>query len=531
MTKNEEYAATYSEYAMEQMRRYGIPASVTLAQGILESSNGQSELSVKGNAHFGIKCTDDWLKNNGSYLVYTDDRPDEKFCTYATVGDSYEHHSLFLKENVRYKSCFALAPDDYRGWCAGLERAGYASGNNYAKHLQQIIEKNGLAKYDRAVMKEAEEKGISIGAGTTPRKVKGQNMAAGEYALPLRREAFMLVTSAFGMRKDPMDGSRQQMHKGVDIQTRHEAVLATETGGKVTAVNENGQTPGGKSVRIEYSREDGSRYEVNYLHLDSIQVKVGETVRAGQQVAVTGNTGTRTTGEHLHIGVKQTAANGNVRDLDPAAYLAEIAERGNLRMEMLCNGENLMAKYTPGANKQDSGVVSAEERTEQPLSAENWMKKLLSSEDSGVGLGGDPIMAMITTLYAGLMTLAGQLDNKGQEAGREQQMQAATEACLSRKVDIGVFVPSAEKCHIQLAEGGKPLLEATVNGQKISHELTRGEVNTLTKTLGNEELKDADKQQRIASVVGRIVLAEQASVNYNQELERGQQRGEGVKMN
>jgi hypothetical protein len=110
-------------------------------------------------------------------------------------------------------------------------------------------------------------------------------------------------------------------------------------------------------------------------------------------------------------------------------------------------------------------------------------------------------------------------------------MQAATEACLSRKVDIGVIVPSAEKCHIQLAEGGKPLLEATVNGQKISHELTRGEVNILTKTLGNEELKDADKQQRIASVVGRIVLAEQASVNYNQELERGQQRGEGVKMN
>lgn len=530
MTKNEEYVATYSGYAMEQMIRYGIPASVTLAQGILESSNGQSELSVKGNAHFGIKCSGDWLKNGGTYLVYTDDRPNEKFCTYPTVGDSYEHHSTFLKENVRYKDCFALSPDDYRGWCLGLQRAGYASGDNYAKHLQQIIEKNGLAKYDQTVMKEAKEQGITIGTAV-PRKVQGQGTGRELYSFPLRRESFMLVTSAFGMRKDPMDGNRQQMHKGVDVQTRHEAVLATETDGKVTAVNENAQMPGGKSVYIEYSREDGSKYEVSYLHLDSIQVKVGETVRAGQQVAVTGNTGTRTTGEHLHIGVKQTTANGNVRDLDPAAYMAEIAERGNLKTEMLCNGENLMAKYAPESSKQDNVIQQTEEKADKPLSVEDWMKKLLSSEDSGVGLGGDPIMEMITTLYAGLMALAGQFDRKEKEAGSEQRMHEATEACLSRKIDISSFVPSAENCHIQLTDGGIPILEAIVNGQKINHELTKGEVNTLTKILGNDELNDVDKQQRIASLVGRIVIAERASMNYNQEMEQGQQRGEGMKIN
>lgn len=530
MTKNEEYAATYGEYAMEQMRRYGIPASVTLAQGILESSNGQSELSTKGNAHFGIKCTSDWLKNGGSYLVYTDDRPNEKFCTYATVGDSYEHHSAFLKENIRYKDCFALAPNDYQGWCVGLQQAGYASGNNYAKHLQQIIEKNGLAKYDEVVMKEVKEKGIVLGTDVVPRKVKGLGPENIQYAFPLRRGSFMLVTSPFGMRKDPIDGTRQQMHKGVDIQTRHEAVLATETGGKVTAINENAQTPGGKSVHIEYSREDGSKYEVNYFHLDSIQVKVGDMVRAGQQVAVTGNTGTRTTGEHLHIGVKQTTVNGNVRDLDPAAYMAEIAERGNLRTEMLCNGENLLAKYTPESKKQDNTIQQTEEKTDKPLSVDEWMKKLLASEDSGVGLGGDPIMEMITTLYAGLMALVGQFDGKKQEQDKEQQMQEATEACLSKRIDISAFVPSAEKCHIQLTERGVPLLEAIVNGQKINHELTKAEVNTLTKTLGNGELKDADKQQRIASLVGCIVITEQASMNYNQEMGQGQQRTEGVRM-
>ena len=115
MGKNQQYAEMYAEYAMEQMKRYGIPASVTLAQGILESSNGQSELSRLGNNHFGIKATKGWLKDGGEYLVYTDDRPDEKFCKYTSVGDSFEHHSKFLKENNRYAACFSLSPDDYKG--------------------------------------------------------------------------------------------------------------------------------------------------------------------------------------------------------------------------------------------------------------------------------------------------------------------------------------------------------------------------------------------------------------------------------
>lgn len=515
MSKNREYASANAENAMAQMRRYGIPASVILAQGILESSNGKSELATKGNAHFGIKCTSDWLKNGGGYLVYTDDRPNEKFCTYSTVADSYEHHSAFLKENARYKDCFKLSPDDYKGWCAGLQRAGYATGENYAGLLQQIIENNGLAKYDAMVMKEAVEK---------------RGAVAEQYSFPLRRESFMLVTSAFGMRADPMNNGKQQMHKGVDIQTKHEAVLATETGGKVMAINENAQTAGGKSVDIEYDREDGSHYKVSYLHLDSIQVKVGDTVRAGQQVAVTGNTGTRTTGEHLHIGVKQIAANGNERDIDPAAYMAEIAKRGNIRTEMLRNGENLLAKYMPEVGKMTNQEQKPGAEPDKPLSVEDWMKKLLSSEDSGVGLGGgDPIMEMITTLYAGLMALVAQFDEQKQEMSREQQMQAATEACIDRKIDLGRFVPTAEKCFLHLSDSRSPMLEATINGQKINHELTKEEVNTLTKTLGNDELKDVDKQQRVASLVNHILLAKQAELRYNQGIE--QERTEGMRLN
>ena len=99
MSKNQQYAMKYAEYAMEQMRRYGIPASVTLAQGILESSNGQSRLAQNENNHFGIKATPAWIAEGGRYGIYTDDKPNEKFCSYDSVGDSYEHHSRFLKRN------------------------------------------------------------------------------------------------------------------------------------------------------------------------------------------------------------------------------------------------------------------------------------------------------------------------------------------------------------------------------------------------------------------------------------------------
>jgi flagellum-specific peptidoglycan hydrolase FlgJ len=109
MSKNQEYAERYANFAMVQMRKYGIPASVTLAQGILESSNGQSRLAQKENNHFGIKATAAWIEGGGKYGLYTDEKPDEKFCSYATVGDSYEHHSRFLKENKRYADCFKLA--------------------------------------------------------------------------------------------------------------------------------------------------------------------------------------------------------------------------------------------------------------------------------------------------------------------------------------------------------------------------------------------------------------------------------------
>ena len=154
MSKASDYVDKYAEAAMEQMRKYGIPASVTLAQGILESASGQSELSRKGNNHFGIKATRTWLDGGGRYLVYTDDKPNEKFCQYASVADSYEHHSLFLRGNKRYSNLFELSPDDYVGWTRGLQEDGYASSKQYAASLQSLIRQHGLDRFDRQVMQE-----------------------------------------------------------------------------------------------------------------------------------------------------------------------------------------------------------------------------------------------------------------------------------------------------------------------------------------------------------------------------------------
>ena len=144
----EEYIKTYSDLAMKEMARVGIPASITLAQGCLESGNGNSSLAVKGNNHFGIKCHD-WT---GKKMFHDDDRRNECFRSYRSAYDSYMDHSEFLTSRGRYAPLFELNPHDYRGWAKGLKKAGYATANNYATLLIKIIEENELFRYDLLVL-------------------------------------------------------------------------------------------------------------------------------------------------------------------------------------------------------------------------------------------------------------------------------------------------------------------------------------------------------------------------------------------
>ena len=506
--KNQAYAERYAEFAMEQMRLYGIPASVTLAQGILESASGQSRLAQNENNHFGIKATQSWIANGGRYGLYTDDKPNEKFCSYDSVGDSYAHHSRFLKGNSRYASCFKLDADDYRGWAQGLDKAGYATAGKYAPALISIIERNDLQRYDRMVMEEMNTKGLKPGQGQASRQsMPTVNAASQDYSFPLKREEFLFVTSPFGMRKDPTDPSKQQMHKGIDIRCDNEAVLATEKDGKVVAVNDNANTPGGKSVTVEYACEGGAKVQVSYLHLSSTSVKAGDTVNAGQQIGVSGNTGTRTTGPHLHLGVKQVASDGTGRDMDPAAYLAEIAEKGNIRLTAMHDGQNLLAKYK--SSNPDSPVIDTS------LSPEEWMKKLLSSEDSGIGMGGygqDPVMEMAMTLFTSLMALAVQIDNRTEE----EQMAAATAAATDRRIDLTPLVKGMRECTLMVKEGETPTLSVDTGTNRFSAQLTAADMNRMNLVLSDSTLTSEEKKERISGIVGNIALNAQLSQDYRQ---------------
>lgn len=508
MGKNAEYAALHAEEAKAQMRKYGIPASVTLAQAILESSNGQSELARTCNNHFGIKATASWLRNGGEYALYTDDKPNEKFCKYKTVEDSYEHHSLFLKGNSRYAHCFALAPDDYKGWAEGIERAGYATGGGYAASLQRIIEVNGLDRYDREVMQEMRMEGKSF--GMEGGRIDEKPLPSAEYSFPVEREEFLFVTSPFGNRQDPMDATKQQMHKGMDIKTNHEAVLATENDGKVVAVNHNPNTAGGKSVTVEYRREDGGKVQCSYLHLDDISVKVGDTVNAGQKLGISGNTGGRTTGEHLHFGVRAVSPDGAKRDMDPAAYLAEIGQKGNIKLQALYNGSDLLAKYKSDAPQ------------EQKVSPEDWMKKLLSSEDSSVGISGtnDPVLDMAMTTFMSLMMLAVQIDSRDEE--RQKWLVSMMTAGL--QVDLRPLVQGMKQCSISVDEHGKTFLQADNGHVKINRELSSQEMNRLSLIIGIENLSEESKRMKIAGMVTGIVATQQASQNFEQGMEAESQQ-------
>ncbi|MEX2370718.1 MAG: glucosaminidase domain-containing protein [Bacteroidales bacterium] len=143
-----EYIEMYAELAMSEMVRSGVPASITLAQGCLESDNGNSTLAVKANNHFGIKCHD-WT---GRRIYHDDDTRNECFRRYRTVLESFIDHSDFLTMKTRYAALFTLRSDDYRGWARGLKSAGYATSSRYADLLIMIIEDNELYRYDQMVL-------------------------------------------------------------------------------------------------------------------------------------------------------------------------------------------------------------------------------------------------------------------------------------------------------------------------------------------------------------------------------------------
>ena len=149
-----QYIKRYAPIAVSEMHKYNVPASITLAQGILESGNGRSQLASKSNNHFGIKCHTGW---KGAKVYHDDDEKGECFRKYKYVESSYEDHSQFLSGRRRYASLFTLKKTDYKGWSKGLKKAGYATDKNYPKKLIKIIETYELYEFDKIRKKDLKQ--------------------------------------------------------------------------------------------------------------------------------------------------------------------------------------------------------------------------------------------------------------------------------------------------------------------------------------------------------------------------------------
>jgi LysM repeat protein len=155
------YVSQYGELAIQEMLRTGVPAAITLAQGIHETDGGQSDLASMANNHFGIKCKGDW---QGETMSHDDDAKGECFRKYSNVEDSYKDHSDFLRNRPIYAFLFKLDPTDYEGWAKGLKKAGYATNPIYSQKLIKIIVENNLQQYTLAAMQR--EQGIENGVFT-----------------------------------------------------------------------------------------------------------------------------------------------------------------------------------------------------------------------------------------------------------------------------------------------------------------------------------------------------------------------------
>jgi hypothetical protein len=202
-----EYIQTYQVLAIEEMNRSGIPASITMAQGCLESANGNSELSRKSNNHFGIKCKSSW---KGKRVYYDDDAKGECFRKYKSVENSYIDHTNFLLNNQRYGSLFSLKSTDYKGWARGLKKAGYATARTYADQLIKIIEDNKLHRLDYTVdmnelnayhQKKIGRKGISSTLSIDPfqsHKIVKRNRV--KSVLARRGDTYEIIAQQLGLK-------------------------------------------------------------------------------------------------------------------------------------------------------------------------------------------------------------------------------------------------------------------------------------------------------------------------------------------
>lgn len=520
------YIDKYAEAAMEQMRRYGIPASITLAQGIIESGDGKSVLAQEANNHFGIKGT-----FHGQYMLRDDEKKNEKFRKYDTVEQSFEDHSKVLMNKRYQKYVGNLSHDDYKGWAEGIKKGGYAT-SSYSGLIVGVIEGCNLAKYDKMVMEQM--KGKQWGVKANPSKVATVNEmtkpheshvnlhqnvlgASGHYCMPLKvTDNLVVVTSSFGVdRKD-------HRHAGVDIRAREPIpLLATEDNGKVIKVDNAGAGAAGKYVVVEYDRPNGEKFRCTYMHMSNIQVQTGQQVNSSTVLGLSGNTG-RSEAPHLHFETARVSADGKVEKINPCEYLARITVAANMPVEVREKGtsKDLLAEYKAEMTQDPIKQQQYDIQAEETLEPDDWFKKLLMSDNQYMmaGQGGD-LFSKILEMMLMLWLVASQ---QQKDQPKAQQIQAAAEAALNRTIDLSAYCARYKSVQIKINDNNKAVLVVDDGSGKLTnHVLSPEEVDRITsiaKGQGDEEAKG----RAIGNAVNGIMFSQQASMNY-EELEKQQQ--------
>ena len=284
----QQYIDTYKGLAIQEMKRVGIPASITLAQGLLESANGNSRLAVKANNHFGIKCHSSW---KGKSVRRDDDKKNECFRKYKSAYDSYKDHSKFLKNGKRYAFLFDYKITDYKKWAKGLKKAGYATSKTYATRLIQIIEDYKLYQYDsgkyemvasktpkeekkatRKIRKTKEDYAVQLG-----RVVKQNNRV--KYIVAKKGDSYSKLTEEFQMLRFELY-KYNEAEKGDKIKSGQIIFLQPKRSksekGKNSHTVRKGETL--KSISQKYAVKLKKLRKRNHI-LEGEKIKVGQKIK------------------------------------------------------------------------------------------------------------------------------------------------------------------------------------------------------------------------------------------------------------
>lgn len=422
----QEFIDKYKEIAIQQQLKYGVPASITLAQAILESGYGTSKQAKECNNFFGIQAGDSWKGETKNYL---DNEKYHPFRKYSNPEHCFEDHSKILTVNdgkVAQK-CKKISATDYQGWAKALAYSPYHESNpkKYQQSLLREISDYNLHDIDL----EAENRRKN---GEVAKQVDNRHVLqpmSGNFAMPIDFSKDIEVSSEFGMRKHPTKG-KMMKHNGIDISTKdqHLPVFATEDKGKVVKVGYQ-EKGAGNYVTVEYNRPDGNKFRTTYMHLSEVKVKEDDIVNANQQLGVTGSTGA-STGVHLHFEVREFDGK-SFKAVSPVNYLAELQLRSGEPCSLDKGGKDYLAEAKSNmvigqSPTPESNLLADKTNSNDPT---KWLAKLMEQNGEMPGDKQDMISSLISMYFTKALCLVAGLTKSEIEENlkKEQEQQQVAE--------------------------------------------------------------------------------------------------------